>query len=1729
MTSLEHLQSLYNRSQFLEAFRQSSEYWTPSTQLDDLSTDELIFAGRLAVRLGGRRLSRHLLRTALKRDPKNPRVRYFTSRVYRRGWRHFDELRAVEIEPDLGGDDAELRASWFAYYAVIWAYHRDFHRAHDFIARARALQADEDWVFSCEADILGYEDRWNEALIAAERAWELNPGSPYAAQSLGASLLNLGRVSESAQRLAAAAENSESFEVTHIAVWHCCAHAETLDPEERSRALQLVRQLAENIPSRMPLADRESSSMFAAIMLDLASMADDHKGMERWAAAAKSPFHTKVLENFRKNREGVRIRLPFRHAIQKHDACLPTSLSSALAAVGVQIDPDSMAAELTFGGTPEWAAAEWLQRRGLEVRFFAVTPDLATQLIKHGIAFSFTLDADASAHAVAAVGLDEAAGTLIVHDPQGFRATEYLLDFLGKDETPLGPKAMAVVPPDKAALLDQLLPRVDVEAMTAREAYDRACVLHGVSTAGTVVADLARRHPQHPITRLLQALQNLEEGRTGEALTSFQQLLSEFPRSAFVRSRLLSSCRAVGNTALMRETIAAVVERGALPGIQAQQQWIYPPGAYVSEYADLLRLSADTREKARSLLHSVLRIHSTCAEAWHNLGDLLRHERDLEGALLGYRIATRLASNNEHYAFAYCSALSSAGRENEGLQWLEERVRRFGRSSHAIAPWVTWINALEDLGHPEEALRVSQQALEHHHAAPELLAFVIPFLARMGQWEEAKSLLNTLETGGNSTLFHQAAVDFFRMRGELDQSIQHAEAWLAEVPLYMRARYQLVALIAKRDGTAAAIACASRWLAEHPGHDELEELYCRQLDRSSAPDSKKYRLLLRRVKRNPQDGWAWREIAFASIQDYDSAVDQIQPKIERRLARLMAECDRTAPDDPATLRLHAQWLEARGQWKEAIEAWLRAIDRDPENTYSYRHAWECSARLDAAQRKELWERMQPMLLSSPGHLTTACDVIMWVAQRFGVNIAEEAVSKWRETRRDDPEVIEASVDLLLRYGHGRSDAERALEILKPAVEHFPYHAGLRFSLADALRQLGAFEEAEHVLYEIVRRHPDNSAAQIQLAWVHERHGRTDQALSVLKSAASGDPQNTEIRDAEVQILIRAGRFQDAKALISDLLKRFAEDVHWRERAIGLLLDCGDPEAAVAAAREGVVVYPRGAYLWLLLGRTLNNERRLAAQGEIENCFRRSLGLNQGLFDAADRLAMLLIEQRQWSEAENVMLRIQKRMTDPSPAQGRLAWIHRQQGKKPEALDEMNAVVQAVPWYRWGWNVLMQWLVEDQAWKKAKSLLGTVPPELRTDTEFRRERLVTLEKGSLPGAELDSEWSQLLRDFPEELSLHLIRYNSLRDAKRGSEAATVLKGIRAVHPNSPYVLARCVEVLSLEGKKTEAIDVLLRLFFAEVEESTWPARYAWDAVKNAQVHEQAYQAAKKRLLEGSRPTPCSLSIMATYALERAKTTKRALQPHWRTWFPDRGAREVLLLLKAVDSAPWGEGYYRAELLKHFVDFGYHRLTIRYWKGHRQQVDQDIDCWSQVGRALVGAHDRFQARVLFAEWRDRVGVAMWMVTNYVLSLSPLRSSQLSETLASCQDALLSLPHDHCAKYLVHRMAEACALLDDQSLFMETWSKYKSYFTEKLDQGEWFEANRKYLLAEIPIMAECVEQNRRWAYRRKVWGLKWKRLFSAQPAQRVATQRTNWWWIAWLIIWLLITLSRLFQSHQ
>ena len=340
--------------------------------------------------------------------PTSPRVRYFTRHLNPLRVRFLDDLKAFIDHPDVGGDDLEVRASWYASYAFTWATLRDFDRAYECIRIAHSLVQNDSWILSLESEVYGMADRWSDALRSAERALEVDPGAPFAIHSLGMALINLGRVEESAARLFAAAESSQSYQLVLDACWHQCAFAETLDGEQRHLVLDQARKLAGRLPGLMPLADREALKSVARTNLDIAELADDYAGIERWAAAARSTFfHRHLLANLARNAEGKRIRLPFRRTIQKHEACVPTSIAAAMSASGMTISADEMAADLTFGGTQEWAAADWLRARGYHVRFFSVTPQVAADLIRNQIAFILCWDAEESGHAVAVIGLDE--------------------------------------------------------------------------------------------------------------------------------------------------------------------------------------------------------------------------------------------------------------------------------------------------------------------------------------------------------------------------------------------------------------------------------------------------------------------------------------------------------------------------------------------------------------------------------------------------------------------------------------------------------------------------------------------------------------------------------------------------------------------------------------------------------------------------------------------------------------------------------------------------------------------------------------------------------------------------------------------------------------------------------------------------------------------------------------------------------------------------------------------------------------------------------------------------------------------------------------------------------------------------------------------------------------------------------------------------------------------------
>ena len=263
--------------------------WTGSTPLERFDVGDLVLGARLAHRLGGWRISRWLLRAALERAPDDPLVRYFTGSLRRRRASYVDDLRQLEVEPELATDDpTSSRAG--SPRAPCCGPLCATSTAPTRVSTAPApSSAGTVGVESCESDVLGLEDRWRDALDAAARSWQLSGGAPFSAQSLGNAWLNLGEVEQAADHLERAATNGESYELSYLAARFHAAHADTLQGEDRIFAVARARAMADGLPERAPLLDRESSAAFAGLRLLIAELADDHVEMERWATEARSP------------------------------------------------------------------------------------------------------------------------------------------------------------------------------------------------------------------------------------------------------------------------------------------------------------------------------------------------------------------------------------------------------------------------------------------------------------------------------------------------------------------------------------------------------------------------------------------------------------------------------------------------------------------------------------------------------------------------------------------------------------------------------------------------------------------------------------------------------------------------------------------------------------------------------------------------------------------------------------------------------------------------------------------------------------------------------------------------------------------------------------------------------------------------------------------------------------------------------------------------------------------------------------------------------------------------------------------------------------------------------------------------------------------------------------------------------------------------------------------------
>lgn len=1650
---LARVQSLYDRSLFLDAYALVREAWFSRAWAESASLEELILAARLAGRLGGRTRMRWLHRLANSRFPGHPLVRTYGRWVSRRSRSILHELVDLEARPSLDSGDPRTDAIWYAESAFFWSMVRDFRQAHLLLDRAREQAGDDPWFHCMEGSVLLAEERWEEAAEAALRAWRLSPLRPAAADLVVRSYSRLGRGDEAVELLRPCAEG-QSFESLYMLLWLMAGRAERMNSAGGHELADQAWAWSSRLEELAPLGDRSVRYQLAACRFDLAMVRGDHEAMKAQARTVPFPVYREVAEHLVRGDGQGAILLDYACVFQKGPQCLPTSIAAVAASFGRKIDAQELARSITYSGTPVWRALAWLREQGYHARLLLLTPENCRLLLRRGVPFVYTIEyaLDVS-HATAAVGLDEPAGILIYHDPSSERMGRVLVDRIAEQEAPLGPLAMAFVPGDRASLLEDI-PTSDAEIAEFCCRYWQAVATGELMGAGAVLDEMAHSYTGTTAVRALRASWQTLAGDVLAGVAELERLVGENPASLVLHRLLLNAVNRTRHVARIRQVMSEIVLRGRLPGIRQDEPWRYPPAPCVCQYADMISQAQEGAPEAQKRLYDLLRRMPTYAQAFHVLGDIhLRAFRPQE-AVLPCRLASLLDEYDEHLARTVYDACHIVGRTQEGLDFLRARVDRLGNLVEGGGPWITLIEAMEEAGRSDQALELARQAQEARAAQDAALAaYLVGFWMQIGQWEQAGQALERVRQLGSPLVYLPAAVSYHRQCGQWERALELAERWVAQSPNSSEAWEALVLLRANRETLPAMLALTRQQMEAHPNDESFEFLHYGLL-RQCGQEEQALAWIRRRLDQNHEDAWAWRELAHLLLDKAEGLAGEARAAVVAELRTAAGRAVKLSPHDPATLAVRARLAILQGRREQAIRDTLEALRLAPSMDVGYLFVWQHMADQPLDQQQEMLGQLRERLLLIAGPLRAARALVMAVAERLGSQEAEAFIAHLRSAREEDADLIEAQAALLLSYGQGRRDAGKAIQILQPAVDRYPRHFELRVTLADAHGVLLDEPARRAVLEEALRWRPLHGGVRSALAEllaarnaqrassagnggkrpdamqaqgdpsnalagtraapkakstaVEPQEPRPiEPALSLLREGVAMFPRDVMVRFTLCRLLWQDNQRDACIQSLREAVAVVSEDVFLRRQLAGRLVEMGRGQEAMQVVREAMAILPDSCVLYHLQAEVLINDPLAADVEKAAAALRKALELNCRYWEAADQLAWLLTRRRRYDQAEQVVRDILPLLSDPSAALGRLAWIGWERGQREQALADLVALLKRHPEYRMGWYLVMDWLEELQDFSQAEGILKVVPGPIRSDPDLAARRLRLL-RSQLTSEQMDPLWEEVITDFPTNLELYCMRFDQLADHLQWKQARAVLERALAHCEPSDHLRVREVRLLVAENKDKQAVKEGFELICTARDEG--PQVAVWEYLVQGRLQVRAVSRVLERLSDGlpvgATALQRMLAVMAEYCAKIPMTCKN----------------QKLNLVEALeamagwlDKAAWDAGCAcLGAVLETIAD--YHPSFVRtYWHQNASRCKKQRTLWQVVAYWMTNRNDR-QVREWIGDWRERQGVAMFVVSYYRHSFGagPIPAREMEACLSHSLDALERLPHDGTAQF-------------------------------------------------------------------------------------------------------------------
>lgn len=341
-------------------------------------------------------------------------------------------------------------------------------------------------------------------------------------------------------------------------------------------------------------------------------------------------------------------------------------------------------------------------------------------------------------------------------------------------------------------------------------------------------------------------------------------------------------------------------------------------------------------------------------------------------------------------------------------------------------------------------------------------------------------------------------------------------------------------------------------------------------------------------------------------------------------------------------------------------------------------------------------------------------------------------------------------DALLESGHLANRQRRgneALRFFQRAKALRPSTPSLSLNIANVLRELGRFEEANQILTQALQANPDYFEALAESGQLAHRERKFEKALTFFQRAKALRPDHIGMRAAVAQELRELGRIDESIACIGELPEPYDPSIapllHQRAQ-IAIFQD--DSEQAQHFYEASILTDPHYSQAYISL------------VGELQRL---------GLFD----------------EARSVIERACKTLADPSPFHIRSVSLAYQCGEYERVENEAAPLLAKHPKSNELWMTLIRAHIRTGEYKKAKDALDEMPSQLLQD------RLNILEgKAQLAWAQHEmeaainhaKEWLKLSLDPSSALRFLAMMHLCNGDTASSKKYLEALKKIHAAH-------------------------------------------------------------------------------------------------------------------------------------------------------------------------------------------------------------------------------------------------------------------------------------------------------------------------------------------------------------